>query len=55
MLIHTGSRQQSGLVDDLVGQPAQFDSEFERVEDWARRNRAAVQETVENALGRTDK
>jgi RNA-splicing ligase RtcB len=49
--IHTGSRQQSGLVDNLVGQPAQFDSEFERVEDWARRNRASVQETVENALG----
>jgi RNA-splicing ligase RtcB len=51
VLIHTGSRKQSGLVDDLVGQPAKFDKEFDRVVDWAARNRAAVQETVENALG----
>jgi len=51
ILVHTGSRKQSGLVDDLVGQPAKFDAEFDRVVDWARRNRAAVQDTVEDALG----
>jgi len=51
ILIHTGSRKQSGLVDDLVDQPNKFDSEFDRVVDWAARNRAAVQETVEEVLG----
>lgn len=50
ILIHTGSRKESGLVDDLVGQPAKFDKEFDRVVDWAARNREAVQETVESVL-----
>jgi len=51
ILIHTGSRKESGLVDDLVDQPAKFDSEFERIVDWARKNRATVQKTVEEVLG----
>ena len=51
ILIHTGSRKQSGLVDDLVDKPIQFDEEFDRIVDWAARNRATVQETVEEVLG----
>jgi len=51
ILIHTGSRKQSGLVDDLVDRPVQFDEEFSRIVDWAARNRATVQETVEEVLG----
>jgi len=51
VLVHTGSRKESGLVDDLVDQPSKFDAEFDRVVDWATRNRAAVQETVEHVLG----
>jgi len=54
ILIHTGSRKQSGLVDDLMGQPRTFDAEFDRVVDWAARNRAVVQETVEGVLGELD-
>ncbi len=34
-LIHTGSRDESGLVDDLVEQPDRFDREFSRIVAWA--------------------
>ena len=49
-LIHTGSRNESGHVDDLVDQPAKFDSEFERVVRWAANNRAKIQEELESQL-----
>src|SRR5262249_46284063 len=41
-VVHTGSRNESGLVDHLVDQPRKFDAEFARVERWAFANRAAV-------------
>ena len=50
-LIHTGSRDESGLVDGLVGDPERFDREFARVVDWARENRAEVQRALEAEFG----
>ena len=51
LLIHTGSRLESGLVDGFVDNPERFDAELARVVDWAAANRAAVQETLEAVLG----
>lgn len=53
-LIHTGSRQESGLVDDKVDNPDEFDQEFSRVVDWAEKNRATIQEQVETIIGQTE-
>jgi RNA-splicing ligase RtcB len=52
VLIHTGSRSESGIVDGLVDDAERFDREFARVVDWARDNRAAVQSAVEAEFGR---
>jgi len=51
LLIHTGSRAESGLVDPFVDNPAAFDREFDRVVEWATANRAAIHEAVEEVLG----
>ena len=51
LLIHTGSRLESGLVDALVDQPDAFDAEFSRVVAWAAANRAAIHKTAEVELG----
>ena len=51
LLIHTGSRAESGHVDDLVRDAAAFDAEFARVVDWAVANRAAIQKGAEAVLG----
>jgi RNA-splicing ligase RtcB len=53
-LIHTGSRNESGLVDDLVDSPDKFDREFERVVNWAADNRAAIHEKLDSVFGPTD-
>ena len=53
-LIHTGSRQESGLVDDLVESPEEFDSEFERIVAWAESNRETVQKCVEKVTGQAE-
>ena len=53
-LIHTGSRHESGLVDDLVDKPAQFDREFERIVQWAEDNRAQIHKEVEAVFGETE-
>ena len=50
-LIHTGSRDESGLVDDLTSRPADFDREFARIVRWARDNREAVQRALEAEFG----
>lgn len=50
-LIHTGSRNESGLVDAYVDQPDEFDREFLRVVDWAHDNRAAIHDAVETVFG----
>ncbi|MDD3295715.1 MAG: RtcB family protein [Geobacteraceae bacterium] len=52
-LIHTGSRLESGLVDEFVDMPSRFDCEFKRVVDWAEVNRTKVQESVERVVGAT--
>jgi RNA-splicing ligase RtcB len=53
-LIHTGSRNESGHVDDLIDKPDKFDREFERVVNWAADNRAAINEKVDLAFGPTE-
>jgi len=53
-LVHTGSRNESGLVDDLVDQPEQFDREFSRIVGWAQDNRAKVQDALEAEFGALD-
>lgn len=50
-LIHTGSRLESGLVDDLVENPIEFDKEFERIVQWAEDNRAQIHKEVEVVFG----
>ncbi len=51
LLIHTGSRLESGLVDAFVDQPDAFDAEFTRVVAWAAANRAAIHKAAEAELG----
>lgn len=50
-LIHTGSRLESGLVDNLIHSPVKFDAEFNRVVEWAEANRAAIQEAIQSVSG----
>ena len=50
-LIHTGSRKESGIVDDLVDKPAEFDRQFKYTVEWAEQNRKKVQETLEATIG----
>jgi RNA-splicing ligase RtcB len=52
LVVHTGSRKESGLVDDLVDQPRKFDGEFARIRTWAHDNRSAVLDIAENRLGK---
>jgi hypothetical protein len=54
VLIHTGSRNESGLVDDLVDQPDRFDLEFARIVQWAEENRRALQDSVEEIFGEVE-
>jgi RNA-splicing ligase RtcB len=53
-LIHTGSRDESGLVDNLVEQPAKFDLEFARIVQWASDNRAAIHGAIAQVFGQTE-
>jgi hypothetical protein len=53
-LIHTGSRTESGLVDQYVSQPERFDREFARVVAWARHNRDALASNVRSHFGRCE-
>jgi tRNA-splicing ligase RtcB len=53
-LIHTGSRNESGHVDNLVDSPDSFDKEFERVVNWAADNRAAIHEKLDLVFGPTE-
>ena len=54
LLVHTGSRAESGHVDALVDRPSAFDEAFDHTVEWAEANRAAVQEAAEAALGPMD-
>ncbi len=51
-LIHTGSRNESKLVDDLIDRPQQFDAKFYEVCDWAKENRYAIFKILEKYFGR---
>jgi hypothetical protein len=50
-LIHTGSRNESKLVDDLVDQPKKFDAKFTEVCNWAKANRFAIFQILEKYFG----
>lgn len=50
-LIHTGSRNESKLVDDLIDQPRKFDAKFYDVCAWARDNRFAIFQILEKYFG----
>ena len=53
-LIHTGSRDESKLVDHLIDQPKKFDDTFLSVCKWAEDNRRAVLRIVEKHFGKVD-
>ena len=53
-LIHTGSRNESGHVDNLVDIPSTFDTEFDHVVRWAADNRAAIHGKLELVFGKTE-
>ncbi len=50
-LIHTGSRKESSIVDDLTDDPVSFDKKFTEVIEWARQNRRAVASVLEKYFG----
>ena len=50
LLIHTGSRLESGLVDGYVDHATAFDQEFSRIVSWAEENRATIQAVAEAEL-----
>ena len=51
-LIHTGSRNESKLVDDLIGNPTKFDNKFLDVCAWAKANRYAIYTILEKYFGK---
>ena len=51
-LVHTGSRNESKLVDHLIDQPKEFDKTFQSVCQWAEANRAEVMRVVERHFGK---
>ena len=51
-LIHTGSRNESKLVDDLIDRPKKFDIKFYDVCAWAKDNRFAIFKILEKYFGR---
>ena len=52
-LIHTGSRLEEGLVEHLIKQPKEFDTEFSRIVGWARGNRDTIADGIKAIFGRT--
>ena len=53
-LVHAGSRDESGHVDALIGEPTKFDREFDRIVNWASENRAAIHEAIDRTFSRTE-
>jgi len=51
-LIHTGSRNESKLVDDLIDNPKKFDTKFLDVCEWAKDNRFAIYKILEKYFGK---
>jgi hypothetical protein len=53
-LIHTGSRNESGHVDEFVDMADRFDREFDRVVGWASNNRAAIHDALNQIFGKLE-
>ncbi|NQY06727.1 MAG: RtcB family protein [Flavobacteriaceae bacterium] len=53
-LIHTGSRNESKLVDHLIDQPKAFDRKFLDGCQWVENNRRVVLDIVEKHFGKTE-
>lgn len=53
-LIHTGSRNESKIVDHLIDCPDEFDLTFSGVSDWAKNNRRAIADIVAKYFGPLD-
>lgn len=51
-LIHTGSRNESKIVDHLIDKPSEFDTVFLEVCDWAENNRKAIADIVSKYFGK---
>lgn len=51
-LIHTGSRNESKIVDDLIDQPSKFDAKFYDVCEWAKDNRYEIFKILEKYFGK---
>lgn len=47
-IIHTGSRGESQKVNSLVDQPEEFDQTYAQIISWARSNRNAIADVLEN-------
>jgi RNA-splicing ligase RtcB len=50
-LIHTGSRNESGIVDRLVHKQAEFDQAYANACAWAEENRFSVSKTIARYFG----
>ena len=50
-LIHTGSRKESGIVEEYIDNPKKFDEIFEDTVNWAYKNRTGVQKVLEKVFG----
>jgi RNA-splicing ligase RtcB len=53
-LIHTGSRNESKIVDHLIDKPSEFDRVFLDVCDWAENNRMAISNIVSKYFGKLE-
>jgi RNA-splicing ligase RtcB len=53
-LIHTGSRNESKIVDHLVDKPSRFDEVFNDVCTWAENNRIAISEIIARHFGKLE-
>ena len=53
-LIHTGSRNESKIVDHLVEKPSEFDRVFKEVSEWAKNNRLAIADIVSKYFGKLE-
>lgn len=51
LLIHTGSRNESGIVDEFVNAPGEFDRAYWQAIEWARANREEVARIASSVLG----
>ena len=50
-LIHTGSRYESGHVEEYVDKPGKFEEKFEEVSLWASENRLTIRHALEAKFG----